>query len=103
MREVIKLNPMQMALLLRGIKDHLENPNDRPVVYQVAVGGQLYARLMEGIPKKFIDEFLNTMLEIGLDSWYHTVVQDNFQNNEEIVNELVEMACEEERSGARVH
>jgi hypothetical protein len=103
MRDVIKLNPIQMSLLLIGIKRHLEDRKDRPVVYQIAIGAELYARLLEGVPKRFIDEFLNSMLDIGLESWRKMVIEENFEGKEDIVNELVEMACEGEHEGETVH
>ena len=103
MRDVIKLNPMQMSLLLTGIKRHLESRKARPIIYQVAIGAELYARLLEGVPKSFIDEFLNSMLDNGLDSWRSFVIDENFDGKEEIVDELVEMACTEERDGESVH
>jgi len=103
MKEAIKLNPALMALLLKGIKQHLENPNDRCVIYQIAVGKELYARLLESVPKEFIDEFINSIFDIGLNSWMRAVIRDNFDGNEALIDDLARFACEEERNGKTLH
>lgn len=104
MLEPLKLNQEQMALLLKSIEKHLKGDDKyRIIPWQIGIHPELFARLMEACPKQYIDTFITQMFCVGLETWFDEVVNTGFQGKKELVDELVNMACDEERDGSTVH
>jgi len=99
----VAMSPVEMAVLMDAATKHVKNAKERPVVYQIGLSKELFARLWEVVGKRKADLFINTIFDIGLLTWHGSMVEQIFGGNEKMVQQLVNEASEDIRGDERIH
>lgn len=102
-KNFVKMTPKEMAVVMDAALQHVKNPTDRPITYQIGIGKELMARLWECCGRRKADLFVNTIFDIGLISWHEQMIKQVFNGDEQWLKDLLLEASNEIRKGADVH